>query len=121
MVNDTLDKLARALTFVTLTADHRFCDRLRHIPRAGRGANQAGGKVRPAMLVLAVGGVLSAARRVTYGELSAVNPKAGGLLFIFAIALGRACVSVRLDSIFAMKRRHRCNAGGCLQYDAYRR
>ena len=40
---------------------------------------QAGGKVGPAMLVWLVGGVLSLLGALTYGELSAVNPKAGGL------------------------------------------
>jgi basic amino acid/polyamine antiporter, APA family len=40
---------------------------------------QAGGKVGPAMLVWLVGGVLSLLGALTYGELSAVNPKPGGL------------------------------------------
>lgn len=40
---------------------------------------QAGGRVGPAMLVWLVGGVLSLLGALTYGELSAVNPKAGGL------------------------------------------
>src|SRR6185369_11105119 len=40
---------------------------------------QAGGKVGPAMLVWLVGGILSLLGALTYGELSAVKPKAGGL------------------------------------------
>jgi APA family basic amino acid/polyamine antiporter len=40
---------------------------------------QAGGQIGPAMLVWLVGGVLSLLGALTYGELSAVNPKAGGL------------------------------------------
>ena len=40
---------------------------------------QAGGKIGPAMLVWLVGGVLSLLGALTYGELSAVNPKAGGI------------------------------------------
>lgn len=41
--------------------------------------NKAGGKIGPAMLVWLVGGVLSLLGALTYGELSAVNPKAGGI------------------------------------------
>jgi APA family basic amino acid/polyamine antiporter len=41
--------------------------------------SQAGGQVGPAMLVWLVGGVLSLLGALTYSELSAVNPKAGGL------------------------------------------
>jgi basic amino acid/polyamine antiporter, APA family len=40
---------------------------------------QVGGKVGPAMLVWLVGGLLSLLGALTYGELSAVNPQAGGL------------------------------------------
>jgi len=40
---------------------------------------QAGGQIGPAMLVWLVGGILSLLGALTYGELSAVNPKAGGL------------------------------------------
>jgi basic amino acid/polyamine antiporter, APA family len=40
---------------------------------------KAGGQIGPAMLVWLVGGVLSLLGALTYGELSAVNPKAGGL------------------------------------------
>ena len=45
----------------------------------GEVLRQAGGQVGPAMLVWLVGGVLSLLGALTYGELSAVNPKAGGL------------------------------------------
>jgi APA family basic amino acid/polyamine antiporter len=41
--------------------------------------SQAGGQIGPAMLVWLVGGVLSLLGALTYGELSAVNPKAGGI------------------------------------------
>jgi APA family basic amino acid/polyamine antiporter len=40
---------------------------------------QAGGQVGPAMLVWFVGGILSLLGALTYAELSAVNPKAGGI------------------------------------------
>ncbi|MEK6287239.1 MAG: amino acid permease [Acidobacteriota bacterium] len=45
----------------------------------GEVLRQAGGQIGPAMLVWLVGGVLSLLGALTYGELSAVNPKAGGL------------------------------------------
>lgn len=45
----------------------------------GEVLRQAGGHIGPAMLVWFVGGVLSLLGALTYGELSAVNPKAGGL------------------------------------------
>jgi APA family basic amino acid/polyamine antiporter len=45
----------------------------------GEVLGQAGGKVGPAMLVWLVGGVLSLLGALTYGELSAANPKAGGI------------------------------------------
>ena len=41
--------------------------------------NRAGGQIGPAMLVWLVGGVLSLLGALTYGELSAVNPRAGGI------------------------------------------
>jgi APA family basic amino acid/polyamine antiporter len=40
---------------------------------------QSGGLVGPAMLVWLLGGILSLLGALTYGELSAVNPKAGGI------------------------------------------
>src|SRR5262245_39702354 len=40
---------------------------------------QSGGYVGAAMLVWLVGGVLSLLGALTYGELSVVNPKAGGI------------------------------------------
>jgi APA family basic amino acid/polyamine antiporter len=40
---------------------------------------QAGGQIGPAMMVWLAGGVLSLLGALTYGELSAVNPKAGGI------------------------------------------
>ena len=45
----------------------------------GEVLRQAGGQIGPAMLVWLVGGLLSLLGALTYGELSAVNPKAGGL------------------------------------------
>jgi APA family basic amino acid/polyamine antiporter len=40
---------------------------------------QVDGRIAPALLVWLVGGILSLLGALTYGELSAVNPKAGGL------------------------------------------
>ena len=45
----------------------------------GEVLKQAGGQIGPAMLVWLVGGLLSLLGALTYGELSAVNPKAGGI------------------------------------------
>lgn len=45
----------------------------------GEVLRQAGGQIGPAMLVWLVGGLLSLLGALTYGELSAVNPKAGGI------------------------------------------
>jgi len=45
----------------------------------GKVLNDAGGKIGPAMLVWLVGGLLSLLGALTYSELSAVNPKAGGI------------------------------------------
>jgi len=45
----------------------------------GEVLKRAGGHVGPAMLMWLVGGILSLLGALTYGELSAVNPKAGGL------------------------------------------
>lgn len=45
----------------------------------GQVLTQSGGYVGPALLVWLVGGVLSLLGALTYGELCAVNPKAGGL------------------------------------------
>src|ERR1044072_6909197 len=41
--------------------------------------NQVDGRIGPALMVWLVGGLLSLLGALTYGELSAVNPKAGGL------------------------------------------
>src|ERR1044071_10229495 len=41
--------------------------------------NQVDGRIAPALMVWLVGGLLSLLGALTYGELSAVNPKAGGL------------------------------------------
>ena len=45
----------------------------------GKVLNDAGGQIGPAMLVWLVGGLLSLLGALTYSELSAVNPKAGGI------------------------------------------
>jgi APA family basic amino acid/polyamine antiporter len=45
----------------------------------GEVLRQAGGQIGPAMMVWLVGGVLSLLGALTYAELSAVNPKAGGI------------------------------------------
>ncbi|MFY9557789.1 MAG: amino acid permease [Blastocatellia bacterium] len=55
----------------------------------GEVLRQAGGQVGPAMLVWLVGGVLSLLGALTYGELSAVNPKAGGLYVHIRDCFGR--------------------------------
>lgn len=45
----------------------------------GEVLKQVDGRVVPALLVWLVGGILSLLGALTYGELSAINPKAGGL------------------------------------------
>jgi APA family basic amino acid/polyamine antiporter len=45
----------------------------------GQVLSKSGGQIGPAMLVWLVGGLLSLLGALTYGELSAVNPRAGGI------------------------------------------
>src|SRR6185503_6037824 len=49
---------------------------------------QSGGYVAPALLVWLVGGVLSLLGALTYGELGAMDPRAGGLYIYLRSALG---------------------------------
>lgn len=75
-----MTKLARVLNFRDLTLliiGSVIGSGIFLVP--GAVLTQAGGKVGPALLVWLVGGVLSLLGALTYGELSAVNPKAGGL------------------------------------------
>jgi APA family basic amino acid/polyamine antiporter len=75
-----MTKLARILNFrdlTLLTIGSVIGSGIFLVP--GAVLTQVGGKVGPAMLVWFVGGVLSLLGALTYGELSAVNPKAGGL------------------------------------------
>jgi APA family basic amino acid/polyamine antiporter len=75
-----MTKLARVLNFrdlTLLTIGSVIGSGIFLVP--GEVLRQAGGQVGPAMLVWLVGGVLSLLGALTYGELSAVNPKAGGL------------------------------------------
>jgi APA family basic amino acid/polyamine antiporter len=51
--------------------------------------NQVDAKIVPALLVWLVGGVLSLLGALTYGELSATNPAAGGLYIYIRDAFGR--------------------------------
>jgi APA family basic amino acid/polyamine antiporter len=79
-VNDSMTKLARVLNFrdlTLLTIGSVIGSGIFLVP--GAVLTQVGGKVGVAMLVWFVGGVLSLLGALTYGELSAVNPKAGGL------------------------------------------
>src|SRR5687767_11785184 len=51
--------------------------------------NEVDAKIVPAMLVWLVGGVLSLLGALTYGELSATNPAAGGLYIYIRDSFGR--------------------------------
>lgn len=75
-----MNKLARVLRLpdlILLTIGGVIGSGIFLVP--GQVLTQAGGKIGPAMLVWLVGGVLSLLGALTYGELSAVNPKAGGI------------------------------------------
>lgn len=50
---------------------------------------QTGGMIGPALLVWAIAGVLSLLGALTYGELGAMNPEAGGLYVYIRDAFGR--------------------------------
>jgi APA family basic amino acid/polyamine antiporter len=75
-----MTKLARVLGFrdlTLLTIGSVIGSGIFLVP--GEVLRQAGGQIGPAMLVWLVGGVLSLLGALTYAELSAVNPKAGGI------------------------------------------
>ncbi|HEY3138364.1 MAG TPA: amino acid permease [Blastocatellia bacterium] len=75
-----MTKLARVLNrrdLVLLTVGSVIGSGIFLVP--GEVLRQAGGQVGPAMLVWLVGGILSLLGALTYGELSATNPKAGGI------------------------------------------
>ena len=69
----------------------------------------SGGAVGTALLVWLVAGILSLLGALTYGELGAANPDAGGLYVYIRDAFGAApAVPVRLDDLL----RHRQRLGG---------
>jgi basic amino acid/polyamine antiporter, APA family len=75
-----MTKLARVLGFrdlMLLTIGAVIGSGIFLVP--GQVLSKAGGRIGPAMLVWLVGGLLSLLGALTYGELSAVNPRAGGL------------------------------------------
>ncbi len=75
-----MNKLARVLGFrdlTLLTIGGVIGSGIFLVP--GQVLTKAGGQIGPAMLVWLVGGLLSLLGALTYGELSAVNPKAGGI------------------------------------------
>jgi APA family basic amino acid/polyamine antiporter len=75
-----MTKLARVLNrrdLILLTIGSVIGSGIFLVP--GEVLRQTGGQVGPAMLVWLVGGVLSLLGALTYGELSAINPKAGGI------------------------------------------
>src|SRR5215471_2831263 len=75
-----MTKLARVLGFrdlMLLTIGSVIGSGIFLVP--GQVLSKAGGRIGPAMLVWLVGGLLSLLGALTYGELSAVNPRAGGL------------------------------------------
>ncbi|HXG92360.1 MAG TPA: amino acid permease [Blastocatellia bacterium] len=55
----------------------------------GEVLKQVGGRIAPALLVWLVGGILSLLGALTYGELSVVNPKTGGLYVHIRDCFGR--------------------------------
>jgi APA family basic amino acid/polyamine antiporter len=75
-----MTKLARILTFRDLTLliiGSVIGSGIFLVP--GEVLKQVDGRIAPSLLVWLVGGLLSLLGALTYGELSAVNPKAGGL------------------------------------------
>src|SRR4026209_470382 len=75
-----MTKLARILTFRDLTLliiGSVIGSRIFLVP--GGVLKRVDGRIAPALMVWLVGGLLSLLGALTYGELSAVNPKAGGL------------------------------------------
>ncbi|MGA9772914.1 MAG: amino acid permease [Blastocatellia bacterium] len=75
-----MTKLARILTFRDLTLliiGSVIGSGIFLVP--GEVLKQVDGRIGPALMVWLVGGLLSLLGALTYGELSAVNPKAGGL------------------------------------------
>jgi APA family basic amino acid/polyamine antiporter len=75
-----MDKLARVLglrDLTLLTIGGVIGSGIFLVP--GDVLKAAGGQIGPAMLVWLVGGLLSLLGALTYSELSAVNPKAGGI------------------------------------------
>ena len=81
--------LRRTLGFTRSHADHdRNRDRLRHLPRAERRAAPERGNARVAILIWTAGGVLSLLGALTYAELGAANPDAGGLYVYLRDAFG---------------------------------
>lgn len=75
-----MTKLARILTFRDLTLliiGSVIGSGIFLVP--GGVLNQVNGRIAPALMVWLVGGLLSLLGALTYGELSVVNPKAGGL------------------------------------------
>ena len=74
-----------------------------------------GNSVPLAALVWLAGGVLSLLGALTYGELSAARPRAGGLYVYIRDCFGPLTrILVRLDLLPRHQRRLRCNFGGCL-------
>src|SRR6185369_9961672 len=75
-----MTKLARVLNFrdlTLLTIGSVIGSGIFLVP--GPVLTKAGGQIGPAMLVWLVGGILSLLGALTYGELAARNPKAGGI------------------------------------------
>ena len=68
---------------------HRLGHRFRHLPHSRPDPRQLNGSVGSALLVWVVGGVLSLLGALTYAELSAANPEAGGLYCFIRDGFGR--------------------------------
>jgi len=72
---------------------------LRHLSNARPILRQVGGSVSLSLLVWIVGGVLSLLGALTYAELAAANPEAGGLYCYIRDGFGRlSAFSLRLVS-----------------------
>ena len=85
-----MTELRRTLGFTDLAADRdRNGDRLRDLPRARASCcAQTGGRPASRSMVWVVAGVLSLLGALTYAELGAMQPEAGGLYTYIRDAFG---------------------------------
>ena len=75
---------------------------------------QLNGSVGFSLLAWLFGGVLSLLGALTYAELAAANPEAGGLYCFIRDGFGRLPAFLWLVPVPGHRQRHHCRAGACL-------